>query len=102
LAANSNKQYDQASNQEFLVQSLMAARQQDQQIQQQIANMQINQAVLLGQTQLWEVTLYQGRGTAGSPQWVVEAGINSAEAMRNALTKYPGYVAGPVRKAAGY
>src|SRR3954469_13843526 len=42
LAANSNKQYDQASNQEFLVQSLMAARQQDQQIQQQIANMQIN------------------------------------------------------------
>src|SRR3954447_1542342 len=102
LAANSQKQYDLASNQEFLVQSLMAARQQDQQIQEQIAQMQINQAVLLGQTQLWEVTLYPGRGIAGSPQWVVVPGLNSAEAMRNALAKYPGYVSGTVRKVAGY
>lgn len=102
LAANSNKQYDQASNQEFLIQSLMAARQQDQQIQEQVAQMQINQAVLLGQTQLWEVTLYPGRGIAGSPQWVAVPGSNSAEAMRNALAKYPGYVTGPVRKVAGY
>jgi hypothetical protein len=102
LAANSQKQYDQASNQEFLVQSLMAARQQDEQIQQQIAQMQINQAVLLGQTQLWEVTLYPGRGMAGAPQWVVVPGINSGEAMANAIAKFPGYVAGPVRKVAGY
>src|SRR3954468_15641767 len=51
VAANSKKQYDQASSQEFLLQSLTAARQRDTQIQQQIAQMQINQAVLLGQTQ---------------------------------------------------
>ena len=37
LAANSKKQYDQAATQEFLVQSLTAARQNDEQIQQQIA-----------------------------------------------------------------
>jgi hypothetical protein len=102
LAAHTKQQYEQASNQEFLVQSLMAARQRDEQIQQQIAQMQINQAVLLGTTQLWEVTLYPGRGMAGPPQWVVMPGINSREATVNALAKYPGYVAGPVRKVAGY
>ena len=102
LTANSKKQYDQAASQEFLVQSLMAARQRDEQIQQQIAQMQINQAVMLGTTQLWEVTLYPGRGMAGSPQWVVMPGINSGEASQNAITKYLGYVAGPVRKVAGY
>jgi hypothetical protein len=102
LAANSNKQYGQAADQEFVVQSLMAARQQDEQIQQQVAQLQINQAVLLGQTQLWEVTLYPGRGVAGSPQWVTVPGSNSAEASRNALAKYPGYITGPVRKVAGY
>jgi hypothetical protein len=102
LAASSKKQYDQAASQEFLVQSLMAARQRDQQVQQQIAQMQINQAVMLGTTQLWEVSLYPGRGVVGSPQWVVMPGLNSAEASQNAIAKYPGYVAGPVRKVAGY
>src|SRR5262249_35524049 len=102
LLANSKKQYDQAASQEFLVQSLMAARQRDQQVQQQIAQMQINQAVMLGQTQLWEVSLYPGRGVAGSPQWVVMPGINSAEAQQAAIAKYPGYTAGAVRKLAGY
>jgi hypothetical protein len=102
LAAQSKKQDDQASNQEFLVQSLMAARQRDEQIQQQIAQMQINQAVMVGATQLWEVTLYPGRGMAGQPQWVVMPGINSREASANALAKFPGYVPGPVRKVAGY
>jgi len=102
VLAQSKKQYDEASTQEFLVQSLMAARQRDEQIQQQIAQMQINQAVALGTTQLWEVTLYPGRGTAGAPQWVVMPGINSREASANAMAKFPGYVPGPVRKVAGY
>lgn len=102
LAAHSKQQYDQTSNQDFLVQSLMAARQRDEQIQQQIAQMQIHQAVVLGTTQIWEVTLYPGRGMAGPPQWVAMPGINSAEATANALAKFPGYVAGPVRKVAGY
>jgi hypothetical protein len=102
LAAHMKKQYEQRDNQEFLVQSLIAARQQDQQIQQQIAQMQMVQNVAIGATQLWEVTLYPGRGTAGSPQWVTMPGINSRDASAAALNQYPGYVAGPVRKIAGY
>ncbi len=88
----------QQQQQSFLLQSLMAARQRDQQIQRQIAEMQLNQQVLMGNTSLWEVTLYPGRGTAGRPQWVVMPGINSAIATQNALARYPGYVAGTVRK----
>lgn len=102
LAARNKKQYDQASTQDFLVQSLTAARQRDEQIQQQIADMQLNQAILADATSLWEVTLYPGRGVAGSPQWVVMPGINSREATAAALTKYPGYLPGPARKVAGY
>jgi hypothetical protein len=102
VAANTKKLWDQQDQQAFLVQSLMAAKQRDQQIQQQVAQMQLNQAVIGGITQLWEVTLYPGRGVAGSPQWVVMPGINSREAAANALAKYPGYVAGPVRKVARY
>jgi hypothetical protein len=102
LAANSKKQYDQATMQEFLVQSLTAARQRDEQIQQQIAQMNLNQAVIAGATSLWEVTLYPGRGVAGSPQWVVMPARSSGEATAEALTKFPGYLAGPVRKVAGW
>ena len=102
LLANSKKQYREAANQEFLIQSLMAARQRDEQIQQQIAQVQLNQAIFAGATSLWEVTLYPGRGTAGSPIWVVMPGINSGEASAAAVQKYPGYVPGPVRKVAGY
>jgi hypothetical protein len=102
LAAHNKQQYEQQDEQAFLVQSLMAARQADEKIQQQIAQMQINQAVMLGTTQLWEVSLYPGRGVAGRPQWVVMPGINSREAQNAALAQYPGYVVGPVRKVAGY
>lgn len=102
LAANSQQQYDEQRNQEFLLQSLMAARQRDQQIQHQVAMMQLNQALLAGVTSLWEVTLYPARGTAGAPQWVVMPGINSGISIRDALAQHPGYVAGPVRKVAGY
>jgi len=102
LEANQKQQFDQQYNQEFLVQSLMAARQRDQQIQQQIAQLQLNQQVLMGNTSLWEVTLYPGRGVAGRPQWIVMPGRNSAEATQSAIAQYPGYVAGPVRKVAGY
>lgn len=102
LAAHTKKQFDQQENQAFLVQSLMAARQADEQIQRQIAHLQLNQAVMLGQTQLWEVSLYPPRGAAGAPQWVVMPGINSREAANAALAQYPAYVVGPVRKVAGY
>jgi len=64
--------------------------------------MQLNQEILLGNTKLWEVTLYPAVRNAGPPQWVTVPGINSAEAASAALSQYPGYVAGPVRKVAGY
>jgi hypothetical protein len=102
LLANSKKQYEQAFNQEFLIQSLMAARQRDQQIQQQIAQVQLNQAIYAGATSLWEVTLYPGRGTAGPPIWVVMPGVNSGLASAAAVRQHPGYVPGPIRKVAGY
>jgi hypothetical protein len=102
LAANAQKLYDEQRNQEFQLQSLMAARQRDKQIQRQVAMMQLNRALLLNETRLWEVTLYPARGTAGPPQWVVMPGLNSSEAARGALAQHPGYVAGPVRKVAGY
>jgi hypothetical protein len=102
LAANSQKQYDEQRNQEFLLQSLLAARQRDEQIQRQVAMMQLNQALFAGVTSLWEVTLYPARGTAGAPQWVVMPGTNSGVAARDALAQHPGYVAGPVRRIAGY
>ncbi|HVT26502.1 MAG TPA: SHD1 domain-containing protein [Lacipirellulaceae bacterium] len=102
VAAKTKQQQDQQQQQSFLLQSLMAARQRDQQIRSQIAEMQLNQQILMGNTSLWEVTLYPGRGTGGRPQWVVMPGINSGVATRNALARYPGYIPGPVRKVAGY
>jgi hypothetical protein len=99
-AENDQQKYDRQSEQSFMVQSLMAARQRDQQVQRQIAQMQLNQAVLLGETSIWEVTLYpQG---AGRPIWVTEPGVNSAQATEAARQQYPGYAVGPVRKLAGF
>ncbi|HEX5470966.1 MAG TPA: SHD1 domain-containing protein [Lacipirellulaceae bacterium] len=102
VAAKTKQQLDQQQNQSFLLQSLMAARQRDQQVQRQIAQVQLDQQVLLGNTSLWEVTLYPRRGTAGRPQWVVMPGVNSGVAVRSALQRYPGYLAGSVRKVSGY
>jgi hypothetical protein len=99
-AENEQQKYDRQSEQSFMLQSMMAARQRDAQIQRQIAQVQLNQAVLGGLTSVWEVTLYpQG---AGRPIWVTEAGVNSGEAAAAARQQYPGYAVGPVRKVAGY
>jgi hypothetical protein len=99
-AAKGEQQYDKQSEQSFMLQSLMAARQRDAQVQRQIAQVQLNQAVLAGLTSIWEVTLYpQG---AGRPVWVTEPGVNSGEAVAAARQQYPGYAVGPVRKVAGY
>jgi hypothetical protein len=83
-----------------MLQSLIAARQRDQKVQRQIAQMQLNQAVLMGETSIWEVTLYPPG--SGRPIWVTEPGINSGQAVAAARAQYPGYSVGPVRKVAGY
>lgn len=79
--------------------ALAAARQQDQEVTQQIARLQLAmQSVTAGVTSLWEVTLYPGPGVAGTPLWVVVPGRDSRVATNNALTRNPGYTAGPVRR----
>lgn len=79
--------------------ALAAARHQDQQVNQQIAKLQLMmQATSAGVTDLWEVTLYPARGTQGSPLWVVVPGRDSRQAANAALAKNPGYIAGATRK----
>ena len=106
LAAHENDDYYKQQDVAFKLQSLAAARQRDQEVQRQIAMMQLNlmaeqaalQAVETGLTSLWEVTLYPARGNAGPPMWVVVSGRDSRQAIAAAQAQYAGYVAGPVRK----
>ena len=94
-AAQNYKRDDQA----FHLQSLAAAYQRDQQVNQRIAMMNLNlQAVQAGITSAWEVTLYPNAGNPYPPKWVVTYGRNSLIATQEALRGNPGYYAGPVRK----
>lgn len=83
----------------FRLQSLAASYQQDQQVQRQVAMMNLNmQAIQSGLTSAWEVTLYPASGNPNPPRWVVTMGRNSLEATNQALRQHPGYVSGPVRR----
>jgi hypothetical protein len=87
------------NQQTLMVQAAAAARQQNEQVNRQIAMMQLNlQAVQAGVTSLWEVTLYPAAANVGPPLWVVMPGRNSAQATAAALGNNPGYAAGPVRR----
>ncbi len=102
LAAERNKDYTAQEDRAFLLRSLAAARQRDQQVQREIALMQLKmQAVAAGVTSLWEVTLYPTAGHRGPPLWVVVPGRDSRQATATALEQNPGYIAGPVRRIAG-
>jgi hypothetical protein len=100
VSANKAEQDSQMREQQsFMLQAAAAARHQDQQVQRQIAMMQLNlQAVQAGLTSLWEVTLYPARAGVGPPLWVVMPGRNSGQATAEALASHPGYMAGPVRR----
>ncbi|MGI9465487.1 MAG: SHD1 domain-containing protein [Rubripirellula sp.] len=94
-AAQNYKQDDQA----FHLQSLAAAYQRNQQVNQRIAMMNLNMnAVQAGITSAWEITLYPNSGNPYPPKWVVTYGRNSLIATQAALRSNPGYYAGPVRK----
>jgi hypothetical protein len=89
----------QHEQQALYLQSLAEAHQQDRQVRQQVATMQLQLlAAATGAVKLWEVRLYPGRGVAGPPVTVVVPGTNSATATAAALKEYPGFVRGPVRK----
>jgi hypothetical protein len=110
LAAHGGAKYDEQNQQAFLLQSLAAARQRDQQVQRRIAMMQLNElarqttleAVQSGVTSVWEVTLYPGGGVAGPPRWVVVAGRDSLEAKNRAMSQHRGYIAGPIRRVSRF
>lgn len=95
-ATNHNyKQDDQA----FHLQSLAATYQRDQQVNRQIALMNLNmQSIQSGLTSAWEVTLYPKSGNPYPPKWVTTLGRNSLIATQEAVRRNPGYYAGPVRK----
>lgn len=102
LAVHGGDKFDEQSDGAFLLQSLAAARQRDAKVNREIAMMQLKmQAVQAGLTSLWEVTLHPAAGQWGRSQWVVVPGRDSRQATENALQRYPGYVAGPVRRLAG-
>lgn len=87
------------SEQAFLLQSLAAAHHRDQQVQREIAMMQLKlQAVQAGVTALWEVTLYPANGQGGQPHWLVVPGRDSRQASENALKQFPRAIVGPVRR----
>lgn len=102
LAAHKSSDSSVQEDRAFLLRSLAAARQRDQQVQREIALMQLKmQAVTAGVTSLWEVTLYPNAGQSGPPLWVVVPGRDSRQATVAAIDQNPGYIAGPVRRIAG-
>ncbi len=91
--------HEQRDDHAFRLESLAAAHQRDQQINRQIALMDLNlQAIRAGLTSAWEVTLYPAAGNPGPPRWVVMPGRNSAQATAAAMQQNPGFVPGPVRR----
>lgn len=99
LAQHDDHNYEMREGQAFLLRSLAAAHQRDAKVRREIAMLDLTlQAVQAGVTSLWEVTLYPGPGQGGPPRWVVSPGRDSRQATASALGRFPGYVAGPVRR----
>jgi hypothetical protein len=98
-AAYRSDNADEVEDVAFLLQSLAAARQRDAEVQREIALMSLQlQAVEAGLTSLWEVTLYPRGGHLGPPRWVVVPGRDSDQAASKALTQWPGFAVGPIRR----
>jgi hypothetical protein len=91
--------YTAPDEHELRLQSLAAAYQQNQEVNRQIALMNLNmQAIQAGLTSAWEVTLYPVSGNPYPPRWVITMGRNSEVATQIALQENPGFVSGPVRR----
>lgn len=99
LAARGGKNFAAQEDHAFWLQSLAAARSRDAQVKREMAKMQLKlQAVDVGLTSLWEVTLHPTAGNGRPPLWVVVPGRDSRQATATALQQNPGFVAGPVRR----
>lgn len=99
LAANGQTETGRRAELSLALQARASESRQTEASQLRIAQLQLGMsAVNAGVTSLWEVTLYPGRGVAGSPVWTMAPGRDSRAATQAALAKYPGYTAGPVRR----
>jgi hypothetical protein len=86
---------DRREQESFNVQALAQAYQQDRQVSQQIAMLQLQtQAYQAGLFDLWEVQLMPGPGLRAPPLIVVVPGRDSRDASFQAMQRNPGYVAG--------
>jgi hypothetical protein len=99
LASFRQEKQEELEDKAFLLQSLAAARYHDAQVQREIALLNLKlQAVNVGLTSLWEVTLYPGGAFGGTPVWTVVPGRDSNQAAQNALAEWPGFFVGPIRR----
>ncbi len=91
--------YNERDDRAFRLEAYAAAHVRNQQINNQIALMNLNlQAIQAGITSLWEVTLHPVPGNPMPPRWVVMPGRTSADATAAALRQNLGFVAGAVRR----
>jgi hypothetical protein len=91
--------YEKRDDHALWLQAQAAAFQQDREVKQRIAMMNLNlQAVRAGLTSLWEVTLYPVAGNPQPPRWVISQGRDSETATQAALQQNPGFMRGPVRR----
>lgn len=97
--AGQSKEYGVQREIAFLLETLAAERQRDQEVRHEVAQLKLKmQAVQAGVTSLWEVTLWPAEGHVDQPAWVVVPGRDSRQATLAALEQNPGFVAGPVRR----
>ncbi len=92
-------QFTKPNEHQIMLQTLAATYHQDQQVNQQIALMNLQlQQVQAGITSPWEVTLYPGPGNRNPPRWVVVYARDSQIATNLAIQQNPGFVVGPIRR----
>ena len=101
-AARDEKYAEDRRQRELYLQSRAAAMNAQNEMVQ-IARLQlVMNSVTAGATNLWEVGLYPPQGSYAYPLFVVIAARDSRTASQIAEQQHPGFVAGPVRKYAGY
>ncbi|MBN1910342.1 MAG: hypothetical protein JW818_11425 [Pirellulales bacterium] len=102
-AAQKTPARDDDRQETFLLQSAAQAYRQNQRVNRQISIIQLQlHAIQAGLTGLWEVHLMPGPGAYGYPLNVIVLARDSRQATFKALRRNSGYIAGPVRKVAGW
>lgn len=91
---------EEREHESFLMQSSAMAYQQDRQHQRQVEMVKLELlAAATGLISIWEIRLVPKPGVYAVPMHVIVPGLNSQVAVNLALSKYPGYVVGGIRRA---